>query len=335
MMAKKPPTGKELATELCRKYPDTNSAALSRMLFDQNKERFTTFNAARCAIRRARGNQGNFNRSRGCTTVPRPNQGPYSPKCPPSSALPWLPIQIDGPARLLSLSDIHIPYHKREALEAAVAYGRKQKPDIVLLNGDYMDFHRLSRWDKDPKSRSTAEEIEIGKHGLSWLRGQFPKARFIYKLGNHCERLDKYVYEKCVELWSLQGLQLHNALEFDKFGIERVDDNPILAGHLPILHGHEAGKGISAPVNPARGLFLRTLHSCLEGHYHRTSTHCEPDMFKSEKTTWSQGALCDLSPLYARINKWNYGFAWVEIARDNQFDMHNLRISDDFKVRSA
>ncbi len=322
---------KPIAEKMCRDFPNASNYALGRMLHAAHKEALTP-NAAQLHIRRARGAHGKKNRI--CAKV-APSKHTQIPQCPPSAAEPWLKVEIDGPCRVLSLSDIHIPYHHREALEAAVAYGRKLKPNVVLINGDYMDFHQLSRWDKDPKNRSTAEEIEIGKQGLKWLRNRYPKARIIYKLGNHCERLNKYVYSRCVELWGLEGLQLHNALDFENLGIERVNDNPIMLGKLPVLHGHEAGKGISAPVNPARGLFLRTLHSCLEGHYHRTSTHCEPDMFKNERTTWSQGCLCDMTPLYARFNKWNWGFAFIDVAKDNEFDMHNLRISDDYKVRTA
>jgi hypothetical protein len=55
-----------------------------------------------------------------------------------------------------------------------------------------------------------------------------------------------------------------------------------MCGELPVLHGHEKGKGISSPVNQARGAFLRLLHTVLEGHGHRTSGHAESDMWHRE-----------------------------------------------------
>lgn len=325
-----------LATKLCKKFPDAPSRQLAKILYDENKELFTNLELARSAIRYVRGASGKRNREEGIVTAPRAlGKAGWKPECPPSSAEPWLPVQIDGPCKVLLLSDIHIPYHDKGALEAAVKHGRKLKPDVVLLNGDLMDFHRISRWDSDPKSRDTVYELEVGKHCLSWLRGQFPKARFIYKLGNHCERLDKYVWQKAPELYGLPGVQLHNALDFEAFGVERVDDNPILAGKLTILHGHEPGKGMASPVNPARGLFLKTLKSCLEGHYHRTSTHCEPDMDKNETITWSTGCLCGMSPLFARVNKWNWGHCMVDVSANNQFNVHNFAINKDYEVRTA
>ncbi len=129
---------------------------------------------------------------------------------------------------------------------------------------------------------------------------------------------------------------LDHWLHLGRHGIELVkDQRPIMAAKLPILHGHEKGKGISAPVNQARGAFLRLHHTVLEGHGHRTSGHCEPDMFGAEVFCWSTGCLCDLRPEYARINKWNWGFAIATIHADGSFDVANQRITADGKVRSS
>lgn len=335
----KAPTQISLAAALCREFEDVPSLTLARKLYGANKERFPNLEAARSAIRAVRGAHGVEKRRHvaGENKVFRePGKAGWVPSCPPSSAEPWLPVQIDGPCRVLILSDVHAPYHCREALEAAVKYGRKLKPDVVLINGDWMDFHQISRWEKDPKKRDTAYEITVGKEGLSWLRGQFPKARFIFKLGNHDERLTKYVYQKCPELFGLAGLELHHVLNFEEFGIERVNDNPILLGKLPVLHGHEFGKsGIAAPVNPARGAFLRTNHTVLVGHLHRPSSHADANMWHDETMTWSTGCLCGLQPEYARINKWGWGFAHIDVAADNQFNVHNYRLSSAFEVRTA
>ena len=85
----------------------------------------------------------------------------------------------------------------------------------------------------------------------------------------------------------------------------------------------------------ARGAFLRTLHTVLVGHGHRTSGHAESSMWHDEVFCWSQGCLCDLTPEYARINRWNHGFAVVTVDKDGTFDVDNLRISKQGKVRSS
>jgi hypothetical protein len=125
-------------------------------------------------------------------------------------------------------------------------------------------------------------------------------------------------------------------LDLDKHGVELVEDQrPVMLGKLPVLHGHELPKGMAAPVNVARGAFLRTLSTVLVGHSHRTSNHAESDMWHREVATWSTGCLCDLRPDYARINRWNWGFAVATVHERGAFDVHNYRVMNDGTVRSA
>ncbi len=329
----------ELAAALCRKFPKTPSRTIAKRLLSDNTESFSNLEDARKWIRMARLQSG----PKMVRHVAPQNRVPkaagksgWKPECPPSIAEPWEPVVLPMPARVLSLSDVHLPFHDRRAVEAAVEYGKAINPTVVLLNGDIADFFTVSRFLKDPRQRNLKLELDTVKEFLSWIRGQFPRAKLYYKLGNHEERWNHWLWTHAPEICDLAEVQLKELLKFDKFRIVEVGDNPILAGRLPILHGHEFGKsGIAAPVNPARGAFLRTLHSCLVGHLHRTSTHCEPDMFKSETTTWSQGCLCALSAEYARINKWNHGACNIEVARDGQFNVHNFRLNKDYTVRSA
>jgi predicted phosphodiesterase len=332
----KVPTGRELAAALCKRCPKATSLSLARKLRTENPDRFLTLNAANLAIRRERGAQGKFQRECCPPSAPKEHGAPgWKPQCPPSAAEPWLPVVIPGPCKLLSFSDQHIPYHSREAIEAAVKHGRKVKPDVVLLNGDIGDWYRLSRFQKNPKARIFKDELYSIREYLAWNRQQFPNARIIYKMGNHDEWWNQYVYNKAPELADCDFIELHEILKFADHGIERVDDNIIMAGDLNILHGHELGKGISSPVNPARGAWLRGNSTILVGHHHRTSSHPESDIHGKEIMTWSQGCLCNRTPQYARVNKWNWGFAYIEVAADNQFNVHNYRISNDYQVRTA
>ncbi len=324
------PTSKSLAAKLCSKFPKAASRQLARILYKDNAERFPSLGAALHSIRGVRGSDGKKNRKQASVArVPKP-------VCPPSQSESWTPLDLGSDCTVLSLSDTHVPYHDKDALEAAVKFAkRRHKPDVLLLNGDYGDFYNISRFERDPKRRDLKSEIETQKQGLQWLRSQFRNARFVYKFGNHEERWDKFIWNKAVELWNIDAIQLHNILEFEKLGIERVGDQPIMAGELPILHGHELPRGMASPVNHARGAFLRTLHSLLVGHGHRTSTHCEPDMFGKEVTTWSQGCLCELTPPYMRISKWNWGFSVIDVAKDGSYDMHNYRLGEGREVRAS
>jgi hypothetical protein len=93
-----------------------------------------------------------------------------------------------------------------------------------------------------------------------------------------------------------------------------------------VFHGDELPRGMASPVNPARGAFLRTLSSLLHSHLHRTSEHTERTMDDRIITCRTTGALCGLYPEYARINKWDHGFATVVVSEDGNYECELKRI---------
>ena len=80
--------------------------------------------------------------------------------------------------------------------EAALAYGDGFKPDTILINGDLFDFHAISRFDKDPTKPKILYELECGKQFFAHLQARYPKARVVFKLGNHDEA--RRAYEQAV-----------------------------------------------------------------------------------------------------------------------------------------
>lgn len=325
---KKTPQGSE-ASRLCKEFPNTPTRTLSKRLASDFQ---ITLEQARNLIRYTRGNRGDEYRK--FATAPRENgKAGYKPDMPPSIAEPWLPFDLGSDIEVLVLSDAHIPYHSAMALGTSVKYGKKRKPDVILLNGDWVDNYSISRHQKNPAKRDFKQETTAAKDGLSWIRGQFPKARIVLKAGNHEERWQHWLWNNAPEICDFERMSLAQWIDADKYGVEVVtDQRPILAGKLPIMHGHEIGKGISAPVNAARGLFMRTMSTMLIGHGHRTSQHVEPDWWHIDTSCWSSGCLCDLNPQYAVVNKWNFGFVYVSVDHFREFHVDNLRISSDGKV---
>ncbi len=321
----------ERAQQLCREFPDADTRTLAKRLAREFK---CTIEQARSSLRRVRGQVGKAHRKH--ATVPKKaGKAGAKPKLPPSQSEEWKPLNLD-PGKTLCLSDIHIPYHDSAAVEAAVTWARRRKPDTVLLNGDTLDFYTISRWIKDPRKRDFKAELEAGVEFLRWLRNKFSSSRIIFKVGNHEDRWNHWLWNSAPEICDLPHVQLDAILELDDIGIELIGDGrPVQAGSLPIFHGHELPKGMTNPVNMARGAFLRMLDTVLVGHGHRSSSHTEPSWMHTEVTTWSQGCLCNLYPEYARINKWNHGFAFIEHESSGEFDLQNLRISKQGKVRAS
>lgn len=237
---------------------------------------------------------------------------------------------LNGPCRVLILSDVHIPFHTRAAVEAAVDAGKRHACDVVLLNGDALDCHNVSRYDHDGTKLTYQNEVEYGRQFFEYLRAKFPKARIVFKEGNHEERLGKYILSRAPALFGLKDCTLASLVGLDNTGVEFVTDQRVVhAGKLRIIHGHEYGGGVNAPVNAARWLMLRSRKPAIMGHLHQTSEQIERNIDGEQLATWSAGCLCGLSPKYRRLNsKWNHGFAVVDVAKDGAFRMDNKRITD-------
>lgn len=314
----------EIVKAKCRQFPKLPTKTLARLIYKEHRQLFSSLEACRDSVRYYRGNHGKYNLKwahNKAKDLIRENQSAgFVWDFPKSAAPDYKPFELDA-QRTLILSDLHIPFHDAPAILAVIARAKKYNPDCILLNGDVCDFFSLSRFDKNPKESSLKDELDLTRQFLGWLRQTFPKARIIYKLGNHDEWFDKYIWRKCPEFWGVSGLDLKHlttAKMEDKAevgGIEWVDDQrKITAGKLNIWHGHEIGKGsIAPPVNPARGLFMRTVECGLMGHLHKDSMHTETTANGKLIACWSTGCLCGLWPRYARVNKWTHSAAFLTL----------------------
>lgn len=317
-------------------HPDAPARTLARRVVNECKGAITV-EQARQRVLRVVGQHGGPSRSQTPDKSlyrPARKAGQHAP-LPASRAESWAPYHLNITGKVGVVSDIHCPYHDETALRAAIGHLKGEKIDCLLLNGDWADFYSVSRHEKNPRHRNLSRELDETKAMLRWVREQFPGIPIVAKLGNHEERWEKWLWQHAPEISDSPIMGLDHWLDFADLGIALVKDKRIImAGHLPILHGHEKGNGISSPVNQARGAYLRLHHTVLEGHGHRTSSHSEPDMFGSETVCWSNGCLCDLRPAYAPLNKWNHGFAMVETRPGGEFDVANMRVVDG-RVRSS
>ena len=312
---------KDLATQYAGEFPDLPSKTVARVMYAENQEAFVTLDAALQAVRRVRGKAGKRLRDvyerTGDTDHFQPlvESGEVNmPDLPdPIDDLGGNPHIVVESNRTLILADLQIPYHDRDAIELALKYGEKRAPETIILNGDIIDCFAQSRFEKDPREVNWKREKDATNQFLRHLRGRFPKARIIFKDGNHEERYQRWMAFKAPELLDIKEFSLDSALGFHALGIEHLDRmQHIRIGHLNVVHGHEWGGRGGGGVNPARWLYLRANATAICGHFHRTSSHAETDMNGSVTATWSAGCLCGLTPRWMRYNKWNQGFAYVE-----------------------
>lgn len=322
-------------SDVARQYRKKHGAKLptlkiARIMYNENRLLFANVEDARGVLRYIEGKSGTAKKlhvakTEFCKDEPRP-KNPY--KLPDSDEVEYTPFEIKGHKRLSVFSDIHVPYHNIEALTAAITYCKKEKPDALLLNGDTIDCHRLSRFIKDPKKRNFKQELDIFKALIESFEKHL-KCKIYFKVGNHEARYQHFLYEKASEIAGIEEFEFENIIKARAKGIDFISDKQLIKiNELFGIHGHEYIGGISAPVNPARGLFLRGKVSCFQGHNHQSSEHTEPTMSGKMITTWSSGCLCELHPEYMPLNKWNHGFMLIDIdSNGTEYEVRNKRIS--------
>lgn len=304
---------------------DMPTKKLARIIYSENNLIYKDMEDARTVLRGIEGKKGKKDRHKQTHKLEaaRP-RNPYN--LPKSDEETNEPYYIKGHKKGLILNDIHLPYHSVEALTAAIDFAKKDKPDFILLNGDIVDFHGVSYFQKDPHKKRFSEELDMLKDFIASLKSIF-NCKIYYKLGNHEYRYNSFLYQKAHELSGVEEFKLEEIIAKRCPDVEIISDKTliIIAG-LPFLHGHEFGRGLFNPVNSARGLFLQAKNSAVKGDSHVTSEHSETDVMGRLMTTYSIGCLCGLTPKWLPFNKWNHGFGMIDIIDENNYKFRNYRI---------
>lgn len=321
----------KIVLDYLQKFPNTPNHTLAKTIYDkiENKLHFTSAEAIRNLIRYYRGAHGNKLRKdlRNKSNVKPLNFGNNYGLMEglDEGVTPFkIPLKYN---RQLVISDVHVPFHNLPAVKAAIRKGEEKEINCLILDGDILDFYMISRFEKNPLSRGLKGELEDARVLLRNLRRIFPDAYIVYKEGNHEERWEAYLKTHAPMLLDIEEFKIEKVLRLADEGIIYVKDKRIMqCGKVTFVHGHELPHGISAPVNPARGLFLRCKENAIAGHNHRTSEHTERTLGGKQIKTWSIGCLCNLNPKYMPINAWNHGFGYNEVESNGDFRFTNYTI---------
>lgn len=314
------------------KDPEIPSMTLARRLIANGSKLFSSVESARSCIRTIRGENGTKNRKGEkfkankkrsiADIVPTSDSQPEQTK----------PVNLNLDGHGTIISDVHIPYHSQRAIQVALEHSEKSGAmDWLFINGDFIDFYTLSRWNKNPKSRRIEDELGMARDLLADLAKYYKK--IIYKSGNHERRFETYLYMNAPELSGLPCLTLAAQMEATKHDIQMIGAQQIvhIGKYLTIAHGHELAGG-NSPVNPARGAFMKAKDNVIVGHHHKPSEHVEANIRRKVTSAFSLGCLCELSPPYAPVNGYVHGFANMKV-EGNDFEVFNHRITDNYKVR--
>jgi predicted phosphodiesterase len=298
---------------------------LARIMYKENNLIFKHVEDARSHLRAIEGKLNTTTK----TTHPYPERPKNPYKLPESHSEDRGAFKLPEICNnVLFISDLHIPYHDIEAITIALDYGVQNKINTVFINGDLLDFHMLSRFDKDPKKRSVKQEFDACKQFLVTLRETFPTASIYWLKGNHCIRYELWLKQKAYEVFDDEYYHLEQRLRLNEQKVTIIDDKQLVKiGKLSVTHGHHVMKGFFSPVNSARGVYMKAKQSTIIGHVHKVSTHSETNMDGDVITTWSTGSLCELKPDYSPlVSNYQHGFAHITVEKNGDYTVKNYQI---------
>lgn len=222
------------------------------------------------------------------------------------------PIDYSRVSRpVVVVSDVHLPFHDRELIARQAELARAVNAGLFVINGDLFDFYQLSRFEKDPDLSPVAKELEAGRKYGELLRRTLPAdCEVVWVEGNHDERFAKYLRANAGELRGVAAVQLPALLGYDRLGVRVVGGKRGLCYRgVQILHGHELSHGSGTPRCPAKTALNKAFADILIGHHHVTDQYHENTRSGGLIRAWTTGCSCQLHPEYARVNRWNHGFA--------------------------
>ena len=242
-----------------------------------------------------------------------------SPEDKPEIVPEWLNTFEDGREEVLPtlriqgktavFSDIHLGIHDKAALIAAIQYAKQDRVENIILNGDILDSAQISRHPKHADTPKFLNEIELAKQFLEGLRSEFKDQNIYFKIGNHEDRLERYLMQNADALAGL--IDFRKLLKLDDLGIRFVESTQFMKiENTYIVHGHEMK--VSGGVNPARALILKAAANVVMGHVHKTSFSSVRSLDGKFYKAYTTGCLCKLKQSYMPHSNSNHGFAIVQ-----------------------
>ncbi len=162
----------------------------------------------------------------------------------------------DKKENVLVIGDLHEPFSHPDTYPFINAVAKAVGPTRIVLAGDEVDSHCLSRFDKDPDGFSAGDELATAIKGLQPLYTKFPRADVCKS--NHTDRPFRLAYRMGLPkayirsfrefLQAPKGWNWHDHLEIDGVRYE---------------HG-EGFTGRNGAVNCALG----NMRSTVIGHIH-------------------------------------------------------------------
>lgn len=226
-------------------------------------------------------------------------------------------IQIMNAERVVIMGDIQIPFQDELALGQAIALIEREKPDLVILNGDITDCYILSAFDKNYRHGPELLKQERVEARELLKRIQYHTKRLIWLGGNHEDRWRRLLWGNARRLELLAVIKAFDAEDYSSFiGMKEYDCEwlPyfgfIDVGKLMVTHGTMVRQH---SAYTARAHLEKFGKSVIVGHTHRMGSYHRTDR-DGPKGAWETGCLCRLDPEYAFFPNWTQGFIVADVS---------------------
>lgn len=231
---------------------------------------------------------------------------------------------INGNQRILLLSDTHIGNQDNKSIEIAIKYGKKFKPTIIILNGDILEASAVSFYRKKPGLFLENEIIPV-RQFMEYIRHNFPKAKILYKIGNHESRLTNFLQDNAQALYGLSCLSWESLFKADEYNIKIIQAHQFIKyKNIYIIHGSEvkvSGKDICKKMT-----IKLPFKNIIFSHFHKIDYHRYNDEENNIYDIYATGCLCNLKPDWLRINNWETGFLSIDGDKVCNFKIINDKI---------
>ena len=234
-------------------------------------------------------------------------------------------------------NDFQIPFHDEKALALLKLFLHKEKPDWLVLAGDFQDFWEISSFDLTPKGgKDFTQEITIGKKILKSFRHILPKARITWVEGNHEFRLRKYLIRNAKELYGLPGLTVPKLFDLEDLKIEYMPchptaskfvDNFVKVGKLYVGHWDTVAK---EGGYAAKRLVEDKGVSLLQGHTQRFGAHARTTVDGRVILGIENFCMCSRRASYVAYPNWQLGFSVVYLdPKSGRFQWYPVMIGKE------
>ena len=204
-------------------------------------------------------------------------------------------------ARIIHLSDLHFGAHDERLVEAVAARIDEEKPDLVVISGD---FTQRARTEQFKEACRFLQRLRDAGHEVLAIPGNHdvPLYDVLRRFLSPLTRYKRFIDDTLCPYHEIDGIAVlgintarsltfsdgrisHEQLEFIRDCFKRTDEKTfrVLVTHhpmfaLPVGDGPELGKAVGRHELALDAIVEAGVDMLLAGHNHRASTHNARDL---------------------------------------------------------